>query len=58
MVTERSYSPAMPVEDALGEARACAGTQFQSAAVAALEVVVGRRALTSTATRLHQPTVP
>jgi diguanylate cyclase (GGDEF)-like protein len=57
MVTERSYSPAMPVDDALREARSCAGTQFQSAAVAALEVVAGHGGLTPTATRLHQPTV-
>jgi HD-GYP domain-containing protein (c-di-GMP phosphodiesterase class II) len=39
MTTNRPYRPAMPVEDALAELRACAGTQFDPEVVAALEAV-------------------
>jgi diguanylate cyclase (GGDEF)-like protein len=56
MVSERSYSPAMAVEDALREARSCAGTQFDRSAVAALEAVASSGSLGHTAARLHQPT--
>jgi diguanylate cyclase (GGDEF)-like protein len=35
MITFRPYSPARPVEEALRELRACAGTQFDPAVVAA-----------------------
>jgi HD-GYP domain-containing protein (c-di-GMP phosphodiesterase class II) len=41
MTTTRSYRKAMPVEAALEECRACAGTQFDPAVVDALMRVVG-----------------
>jgi HD-GYP domain-containing protein (c-di-GMP phosphodiesterase class II) len=41
MTTTRSYRKAMPVETALEECQACAGTQFDPAVVAALLRVVG-----------------
>jgi HD-GYP domain-containing protein (c-di-GMP phosphodiesterase class II) len=39
MTTNRPYRAAMPVEDALAELRACAGTQFDPDVVTALEAV-------------------
>jgi diguanylate cyclase (GGDEF)-like protein len=56
MVSRLPYSPAMHVADALREARACAGSQFDVTAVDALETVAVRRELMVTAARLHQPT--
>jgi diguanylate cyclase (GGDEF)-like protein len=56
MVSRRSYSPAMRVAEALHEARVCAGSQFDRAAVDALETVAVSRELMVTAARLHQPT--
>jgi HD-GYP domain-containing protein (c-di-GMP phosphodiesterase class II) len=40
MTTTRSYRKAMPLEKALTELRACAGTQFDPAVAAALEVAL------------------
>jgi diguanylate cyclase (GGDEF)-like protein/putative nucleotidyltransferase with HDIG domain len=57
MVSDRSYSAPMTVEDALAEAHACAGTQFDVAAVAALDALARRGELMPLAARLHQPTV-
>jgi HD-GYP domain-containing protein (c-di-GMP phosphodiesterase class II) len=42
MTTDRSYRPAMPVEEALAEVRACAGSQFDPRVAAALVAVVER----------------
>ena len=42
MTTDRPYRKAMPIETALTELRDCAGTQFDSAVVDALERVVRR----------------
>jgi HD-GYP domain-containing protein (c-di-GMP phosphodiesterase class II) len=44
MTTDRPYRKAMPVDDALTELRACAGTQFDPAVVEAVERVVRRSA--------------
>ena len=44
MTTNRAYRPAMPVEDALAELRACAGTQFDPTIVDAVEAVGPARA--------------
>ena len=41
MTTARAYRPAMPAEAGLAELRRCAGTDFDPAAVAALEAVLG-----------------
>jgi hypothetical protein len=41
MTTTRSYRKAMPLEAALAELRACAGTQFDPGVAAALEAVSG-----------------
>jgi HD-GYP domain-containing protein (c-di-GMP phosphodiesterase class II) len=56
MVSDRSYSPPMTIEEALAEARAGAGTQFHESAVDALEALADRGELLSAAARLHQPT--
>ena len=45
MTSTRSYRAAMPVRDALGELRRCAGSQFDPAAVAALEEALGESVL-------------
>ena len=37
MVSERPYAKSVPTADALAELRRCAGTQFDSTVVAALE---------------------
>ena len=37
MTTTRSYRKAMPIEEAIAELRACAGTQFDPEVAAALE---------------------
>ena len=57
MVSDRSYSAPMALEDALAEAHACAGTQFAVAAVQALDLLAQRGELMPAAARLHQPTV-
>jgi diguanylate cyclase (GGDEF)-like protein len=57
MVSDRSYSPPMAIEEALAEARAGAGTQFHESAVEALQELADRGELTSVAARMHQPTV-
>jgi HD-GYP domain-containing protein (c-di-GMP phosphodiesterase class II) len=44
MTTDRPYRKAMPVEHAMTELRACAGTQFDPAVVEAVERVVRRSA--------------
>ena len=56
MVSDRSYSPPMAMSDALAEARAAAGTQFDVAAVDALESIARRGELQPAAARMHQPT--
>jgi diguanylate cyclase (GGDEF)-like protein/putative nucleotidyltransferase with HDIG domain len=56
MVSERSYRPAMAMAEALAQARAAAGTQFDVGAVAALETLARRGELTRAAARMHQPT--
>jgi HD-GYP domain-containing protein (c-di-GMP phosphodiesterase class II) len=43
MTTDRSYRPAMPLEDAVAELRRCAGTQFDPAVVATLVTVIDER---------------
>ena len=43
MISGRSYSPARTIDDALGELRRCAGTQFDPAIVSAFERVMMRR---------------
>jgi diguanylate cyclase (GGDEF)-like protein len=40
MISERTYSPALPPAEALAELRACAGTQFDPAVVAAFVEVL------------------
>jgi diguanylate cyclase (GGDEF)-like protein/putative nucleotidyltransferase with HDIG domain len=57
MVSDRSYSAPMALDAALAEARACAGTQFDVAAVQALDTLAQRGELMPAAARLHQPTV-
>jgi diguanylate cyclase (GGDEF)-like protein len=57
MVSDRSYSPPMTLDAALAEAHACAGTQFDVAAVEALDALARRGQLMPAAARLHQPTV-
>jgi diguanylate cyclase (GGDEF)-like protein len=56
MVSDRSYSPPMTIDEALAEARAAAGTQFHASAVDALQDLADRGELTSAAARMHQPT--
>jgi diguanylate cyclase (GGDEF)-like protein len=56
MTSDRSYSPPMPIDEALAEARAGAGTQFHACAVEALEALADRGELLPAAARLHQPT--
>jgi diguanylate cyclase (GGDEF)-like protein/putative nucleotidyltransferase with HDIG domain len=56
MVSDRSYSPPMVIADALAEAQAAAGTQFDAAAVEALESLARRGELRPAAARMHQPT--
>jgi diguanylate cyclase (GGDEF)-like protein/putative nucleotidyltransferase with HDIG domain len=56
MVSDRSYSPPMAMSEALAEARAAAGTQFDVAAVDALESIARRGELQPAAARMHQPT--
>ena len=43
MTTTRSYRKAMPLEAAIAELRACAGTQFDPDVAAALEELAARR---------------
>ena len=57
MVSDRSYSPPMAIDEALAEARAAAGMQFHESAVDALEALADRGELTTAAARVHQPTV-
>jgi HD-GYP domain-containing protein (c-di-GMP phosphodiesterase class II) len=57
MVSDRSYSAPMTLEQALAEAHACAGTQFDVAAVDALDTLAQRGELMPAAARLHQPTI-
>jgi diguanylate cyclase (GGDEF)-like protein len=47
MTAERSYSPAMPVGEALEELRRCAGAQFDPAVVDAFIAVTARREVAS-----------
>jgi diguanylate cyclase (GGDEF)-like protein/putative nucleotidyltransferase with HDIG domain len=56
MVSDRSYSPPKATAEALAETRAGAGTQFDVAAVEALEALAERGELTRAAARMHQPT--
>jgi diguanylate cyclase (GGDEF)-like protein len=42
MVTDRTYRPARPAEEALAELVRCAGTQFDTRVVAAFTTVIGR----------------
>jgi diguanylate cyclase (GGDEF)-like protein/putative nucleotidyltransferase with HDIG domain len=56
MVSDRSYSPAMTTAQAVAEARARAGTQFDVAVVDALESLARRGELRAVAARVHQPT--
>ena len=57
MVSDRSYSAPMTPEEALAEAHACAGTQFDFGAVEALDTLAQRGELMPPAARLHQPTI-
>jgi len=57
MISDRSYSPPMAIDDALADARAGAGTQFAAVAVEALEALARRGELMPAAARVHQPTV-
>ena len=57
MVSDRSYSAPMTLDEALAEAHACAGTQFDVDAVDALDALAAGGELMPTAARLHQPTV-
>ena len=43
MVSDRSYSAPMTLDQALAEAHACAGTQFDLDAVDALDALAARR---------------
>jgi HD-GYP domain-containing protein (c-di-GMP phosphodiesterase class II) len=55
MTTDRPYSAARPVSDALAELHRCSGNQFDPTVVDALDhVLTGHRA--SAATRLREPT--
>jgi HD-GYP domain-containing protein (c-di-GMP phosphodiesterase class II) len=56
MVSDRSYSAPLTLAAALAEAHACAGTQFDAAAVEALDMLAQRGELMPAAARLHQPT--
>ncbi len=56
MVSDRSYSPPMTLDEALAEAQARAGTQFDAVAVEALGTLAAGGELRPAATRLHQPT--
>ncbi len=57
MVSDRSYSAPMTLDEALAEAHAGAGTQFDVAAVDALDTLARSGELMPVAARLHQPTV-
>jgi diguanylate cyclase (GGDEF)-like protein/putative nucleotidyltransferase with HDIG domain len=57
MVSDRSYRAPMTLEEALAEAHACAGTQFDVGAVEALDTLAQRGELMPPAARLHQPTI-
>jgi diguanylate cyclase (GGDEF)-like protein len=57
MVSERLYSPARPVDEALAECRALAGRQFTAEAVEALEMLYDRGDLAMAALRVHRPTL-
>jgi diguanylate cyclase (GGDEF)-like protein/putative nucleotidyltransferase with HDIG domain len=57
MVSDRSYSAPMTLDAALAEAHSCAGTQFDAAAVEALDALADRGELMPAAARLHQPTI-
>jgi HD-GYP domain-containing protein (c-di-GMP phosphodiesterase class II) len=46
MTSDRPYSPGVPVEEALDELRACAGSQFDPAVVEALVDLVEHGELT------------
>jgi HD-GYP domain-containing protein (c-di-GMP phosphodiesterase class II) len=48
MTTNRSYRPAMPIEDAIAELRRCSGTQFDPRVVDAIVAIVGERGGTPT----------
>jgi len=43
MISDRSYSPAITIDDALAELRRCAGTQFDPAIVTAFQVIMAQR---------------
>jgi diguanylate cyclase (GGDEF)-like protein/putative nucleotidyltransferase with HDIG domain len=56
MVSDRSYSSPMSIDEALSTIRDASGTQFAPAAVEALESLARRGELLPVAARLHQPT--
>ena len=57
MISDRSYSPAITIDDALGELKRCAETQFDPAIIAAfLRVMAQRQQLPHTAHQ--QPSAP
>jgi HD-GYP domain-containing protein (c-di-GMP phosphodiesterase class II) len=55
MTSDRPYSPGIPVEDALDELRACAGTQFDPDVVEALVSLVQRGELSVLALKNAAP---
>jgi putative nucleotidyltransferase with HDIG domain len=55
MTRNRPYAPRQTVEEAMAECIALAGTQFDPAAVQALEALYERGELTLAAARLHEP---
>ena len=57
MVSDRSYSAPMTLDQALAEAHACAGTQFDLDAVDALDALAAGGELMPAAARVHQPTL-
>jgi HD-GYP domain-containing protein (c-di-GMP phosphodiesterase class II) len=56
MVSDRSYSAPMTLDEALAEAHACAGTQFDLDAIDALDALAEGGELMPAAARVHQPT--
>jgi HD-GYP domain-containing protein (c-di-GMP phosphodiesterase class II) len=56
MVSERVYSPARAIADALAECRALVGRQFTAEAVEALEALHEHGHLAMAAVRMHRPT--
>jgi putative nucleotidyltransferase with HDIG domain len=58
MTSTRPYRVAMPVRDALAELRRCAGSQFDPAAVEALEGALGELELDRESARLYEFAAP